>query len=51
MNITYNGESPATNMVTFTDIPNILKFDDNSGTAQKATIEMSFIKYIADENY
>ena len=43
MNITYNGESPATNMVTFTDIPNILKFDDNSGTAQKATIEMSFI--------
>lgn len=42
MNVTYNGESPARNMVTFTDIPNILKFDDNSGSAAKATISLAF---------
>ena len=43
MNITYNGESPARNMVTFTDIPNILKFDDNTGSAAKASISLMFI--------
>lgn len=42
MNVTYNGESPARNMVTFTDIPNILKFDDNSGGAAKGTISLTF---------
>ena len=41
MNITYNGESPASNMVTFTDIPNILKFNDNGG-GNKTTISLTF---------
>ena len=43
MNIRYNNESPASDMVTFTDVPNILTFDDNNQMGQEAYIELSFI--------
>lgn len=43
MNIRFNNESPASDMVTFTDVPNILTFDDNNQMGQEAYIELSFI--------
>ena len=41
MNITLNGRNNPTNLITFTDIPNILKIVDNAG-GTKTTYHITF---------